>query len=137
MAPEPIKLTHHSDDEYSDVIDRYARVNRGHAARKSGRGEDNGRGGGGVGGGGTSLTVFGKNIVAGFSELQEEHNAFINRLGSNVSSMSELAKFLRSTTLRTSARNQFRGQIKKITRGGVNTDRVTKSMINKQSNPGY
>lgn len=80
------------------------------------------RAAGGVGGGGTSLTVFGKNIVAGFSELQEEHNAFINRLGSNVSSMSELAKFLRSTTLRTSARNQFRGQIKKITRGGVNTE---------------
>jgi molybdate transport system regulatory protein len=36
--------------------------------------------------------------------------------------MSDLAKFLRSTTLRTSARTQFRGQIKKIIRGGVNTE---------------
>ena len=80
------------------------------------------RAAGGVGGGGSRLTAFGKNIVTGFRELQEEHSAFIKRLGSNVTTMSDLAKFLRSTTLRTSARNQFRGQIKKIIRGGVNTE---------------
>ena len=34
----------------------------------------------------------------------------------------ELSKFLRSTTLQTSARNQFRGQINKVTKGAINTE---------------
>jgi len=77
---------------------------------------------GGKNGGGSKLTNFGREIVKGFTELQEEHNAFVKRLGTSLNSMSDLAKFLRSTTLQTSARNQFRGKITKITRGGINTE---------------
>ena len=77
---------------------------------------------GGAKGGGTKLTEFGQDIIQGFTELQEEHAAFVKRLGTRLQSMDDLAKFLRSTTLHTSARNQFRGPIIKITRGAVNTE---------------
>ena len=77
---------------------------------------------GGAKGGGTKLTEFGQDIIQGFTELQDEHTAFIKRLGARLQSMDDLAKFLRSTTLHTSARNQFRGPIIKITRGAVNTE---------------
>ena len=77
---------------------------------------------GGSGGGGTSLTQLGKDLLRGFAELQDEHRAFIKRLGTSLHSIDELSKFLRSTTLQTSARNQFRGQISKITKGAINTE---------------
>ena len=77
---------------------------------------------GGAKGGGTKLTEFGQEIIQGFTELQDEHAAFVERLGSSLHSMGDLAKFLRSTTLHTSAINQFRGQVTKITRGAVNTE---------------
>lgn len=80
------------------------------------------RSAGGAKGGGTQLTNFGEDILAGFSQLQEEHAAYVERLGTSLHSMSDLANFLRSTTLHTSARNQFRGQIKKVTRGEVNAE---------------
>lgn len=77
---------------------------------------------GGTKGGGTQLTSFGEEILTGFSQLQEEHAAYIDRLGASLHSMGDLANFLRSTNLHTSARNQFRGQIKKVTKGEVNTE---------------
>lgn len=80
------------------------------------------RNAGGKKGGGTQLTAFGREIITGFSELQEEHAAYVERLGTSLNSMGDLANFLRSSALRTSARNQFRGKIKKVTRGAVNTE---------------
>lgn len=80
------------------------------------------RSAGGKKGGGTQLTSFGQEIVNGFSELEEEHAAYVERLGTSLNSMGDLANFLRSSALRTSARNQFRGQISKVTRGTVNTE---------------
>ena len=80
------------------------------------------RSAGGSGGGGTFLTEFGKELLRGFSELQEEHHSFISRIGTSLHSIDDLSKFLRNTTLQTSARNQFRGQIKKIVKGAVNTE---------------
>ena len=50
------------------------------------------RAAGGSGGGGTSLTQLGKDLLRGFAELQEEHRAFINRLGTNLHSIDELSK---------------------------------------------
>jgi len=46
----------------------------------------------------------------------------LERLGTSLHSMGDLANFLRSSNLRTSTRNQFRGKISKITRGAVNTE---------------
>ena len=80
------------------------------------------RSAGGSGGGGTSLTKLGKELLRGFSELQEEHHSFISRIGTSLRSIDDLSKFLRNTTLQTSARNQFRGQIRKIIKGAVNTE---------------
>ena len=80
------------------------------------------RSAGGSGGGGTVLTEFGKELLRGFSELQEEHHSFISRIGTSLHSIDDLSKFLRNTTLQTSARNQFRGQIRKIIKGAVNTE---------------
>ena len=80
------------------------------------------RSAGGSGGGGTSLTELGKKLLRGFTELQEEHHSFIARIGTSLHSIDDLSKFLRNTTLQTSARNQFRGQIRKIVKGAVNTE---------------
>ena len=77
---------------------------------------------GGATGGGTKLTSFGEEILKGFSRLQQEHDTYVRRLGTSLHSVKDLSSFLRSTTLHTSARNQFRGQIEAITRGEVNTE---------------
>ena len=77
---------------------------------------------GGYGGGGTKLTELGKELLRGFSELQEEHHSFISKVGKSLHSIDDLSKFLRNTILQTSARNQFRGIIKKIVKGAVNTE---------------
>lgn len=77
---------------------------------------------GGKKGGGTHLTRFGEEILEGFCQLQEEHDAYIERLGTSLHSMQDIANFLRSTALRTSARNQFRGLVKAIKHGDVNTE---------------
>ena len=80
------------------------------------------RSAGGYGGGGTTLTGLGKDLLRGFSELQEEHHSFISKIGKSLHSIDDLSKFLRNTTLQTSATNQFRGVIKKIVKGAVNTE---------------
>lgn len=77
---------------------------------------------GGAKGGGTRLTPLGEQIVQGFQTLEQEHQAFVERLGQRVASVSDLARFMRSGSMKTSARNQFRGQISAITPGAVNTE---------------
>ena len=69
---------------------------------------------GGAKGGGTKLTDFGRDILLGFIELEDEHAAYVDRLGTSLHSMGDLANFLRSNALRSSARNQFRGLIEKV-----------------------
>ena len=81
---------------------------------------------GGAKGGGTKLTDFGRDILLGFIELEDEHAAYVDRLGTSLHSMGDLANFLRSNALRSSARNQFRGLIEKVVRGAVNTEVVLK-----------
>ena len=81
---------------------------------------------GGAKGGGSKLTDFGRDILLGFMKLENEHAAYVDRLGTSLHSMGDLAKFLRSNTLRTSARNQFRGLIEELVRGAVNTEVVLK-----------
>ena len=80
------------------------------------------RSAGGSRGGGTRLTDAGNALVSGFQALQAEHSEFVARLGSKVKGVDDVASFLRSTRLQTSARNQYQGKISKITRGGVNSE---------------
>ena len=77
---------------------------------------------GGYHGGGTTLTEVGQEIVQGFQVLQNEHKAFVNQLGEKLSTISDLASFIKNTTLISSARNQYRGKVVGITHGAVNSE---------------
>jgi molybdate transport system regulatory protein len=80
------------------------------------------RSAGGAQGGGTALTELGQRIIEGFQSLQDEHQQFIERLGNKLHSLSDIANFVRSENMRTSARNQFHGIITRITPGAVNAE---------------
>lgn len=80
------------------------------------------RSAGGAKGGGTALTALGEKIVQGFSALQEEHQLMLERLGRKVQSLEDVAHFVRSESLATSARNQFSGTISELIPGAVNAE---------------
>ncbi len=80
------------------------------------------RSAGGSRGGGTKLTEQGKKVVAGFAALEQEHADFVAQLGSKVQGMDDVASFMASNNLRTSARNQYRGRVSRLSRGGVNSE---------------
>lgn len=82
------------------------------------------RSAGGARGGGTRLTPYGEEVLAGMIALQAEHADFVSRLGENLESFGGLSRFLQSSNLRTSARNQFRGRIQALHAGAVNTEVV-------------
>lgn len=77
---------------------------------------------GGAKGGGTQLTEFGLRIIDGFQALMDEHARFVSQLGKQLNSLNDIANFVHSETMITSARNQFRGQIINVLHGAVNTE---------------
>ncbi|MFV0477363.1 MAG: TOBE domain-containing protein [Parahaliea sp.] len=77
---------------------------------------------GGAQGGGTRLTELGQRIIGGFQALQREHEKFIERVGSDLHSLSDIASFIRSESMSSSARNQFRGKIIQVVPGAVNAE---------------
>ncbi|WP_219703188.1 TOBE domain-containing protein [Marinomonas lutimaris] len=77
---------------------------------------------GGAQGGGTLLTELGHKVISGFQALQDEHQKFIERLGDKLHNLNDVASFMRSESVKTSARNQFRGTVSNITLGTVNTE---------------
>ncbi|MGO3740239.1 MAG: TOBE domain-containing protein [Marinomonas foliarum] len=77
---------------------------------------------GGAQGGGTLLTELGHRVILGFQALQDEHQKFIERLGDKLHNLNDVASFMRSESVKTSARNQFRGTVSNITLGSVNTE---------------
>jgi molybdate transport system regulatory protein len=80
------------------------------------------RSAGGRKGGGTRLTEQGRRVLEGFAALQQEHEAFVARLGHKVNNLADVASFMQSSQLRSSARNQYRGRVSRISRGGVNSE---------------
>lgn len=80
------------------------------------------RAAGGAQGGGTSLTPYGQEIVQGFAALQKEHAEFLQRLSRKVQSLTDVAGFMRSGSLKSSARNQFRGVVSQVIPGTVNSE---------------
>ncbi|HDY84235.1 hypothetical protein LCGC14_0507710 [marine sediment metagenome] len=80
------------------------------------------RSAGGAQGGGTALTELGQRIIEGFEALQNEHQAFLDQLGDKLHSLNDIANFVKSENMKTSAKNQFRGTINSITMGAVNTE---------------
>ena len=75
------------------------------------------RSAGGAKGGGTELTEFGRQVLSGFNALQEEHAEFVERLSEKVQHVEDVAQFLHSGQLKSSARNQYRGRVTRISRG--------------------
>ncbi|MDK2777142.1 MAG: TOBE domain-containing protein [Pseudomonadota bacterium] len=80
------------------------------------------RAAGGAQGGGTSLTGYGQEIVKGFLAMQNEHAAFLHQLSRKVHSITDVAGFMTGGTLKTSARNQFRGIVSQVIPGTVNNE---------------
>jgi molybdate transport system regulatory protein len=80
------------------------------------------RSAGGAHGGGTRLTEFGEKILSGFHALQSEHAEFVSRLGEQLHDMNDVSRFIQDSGLKTSARNQYRGTVKTVTPGSVNTE---------------
>lgn len=63
---------------------------------------------GGNRGGGTRLTEQGKKVVCGFAALQQEHADFVAQLGNKAQGMGDVASFLASNSLRSSAQSLSR-----------------------------
>lgn len=80
------------------------------------------RSAGGVKGGGTRLTEYGRRIVKGFRAMEQEHAAYLQRLESKVKTLKDIANFIELGTMRTTARNQYRGSVNAVTHGAVNTE---------------
>ena len=80
------------------------------------------RAAGGTHGGGTCLTELGQEIVRGFLAIRSEHDAFVSQLGKQLHSVDDVARFIKGSALRSSARNQYFGSVKSITRGGVSSE---------------
>lgn len=80
------------------------------------------RSAGGARGGGTRLTDFGQQVLHGFNALQAQHADFVESLGEQMQDVEDVAGFLNLGQLKTSARNQYRGRVSKLTRGAVNAE---------------
>ncbi|MBK7252186.1 MAG: TOBE domain-containing protein [Gammaproteobacteria bacterium] len=77
---------------------------------------------GGKGGGGTRLTVRGQRLVENFRIIEREHHRFIEQLGHEAEGITDDIVLVRRLAMRTSARNQFFGNVVDVRRGAVNDE---------------
>ena len=80
------------------------------------------RSAGGSQGGGSQLTDHGQQILEGFTQVAQEHKEFIDKLGARLHNIDDLASFVKSSQLVSSARNQFMGTVTAIEPGAVNAE---------------
>jgi molybdate transport system regulatory protein len=79
---------------------------------------------GGKHGGGTSLTDYGRKVIAMYRAVEQEYQAALDRLASRLAeegstSVRQFQTLLRRMSMRTSARNQFAGTVKALREGEV------------------
>lgn len=79
---------------------------------------------GGRHGGGSRLTDYGRGLVRLYRQLESGHQRVLTRLESDYPDPQRLSDLLKAITMKTSARNQFRGKVKAVRRGAVNADVV-------------
>lgn len=78
------------------------------------------RAAGGAKGGGTQLTQFGREMLHVWHRMEHEYERFLAQVALGVEGFDDIDKLLRAIAMKTSARNQFRGQIVRVEKGAVN-----------------
>lgn len=77
---------------------------------------------GGSTGGGTCLTEYGRRMVATYRRLEQEWAAVPAAIGRSLNDFDQYYRMTRRFDMQTSARNQFLGTVKVVTRGAVNAE---------------
>jgi len=77
---------------------------------------------GGKGGGGTRLTARGAQLVGNFRTIEQVHNDFLQRLNRQAGALADDLALFSRFKMRTSARNQFFGAVKRVAQGAVNDE---------------
>lgn len=79
------------------------------------------RNAGGARGGGSEVTRYGRSLITAYRALQNEYELVLQRF-SRLGNAVDLQQLLRILAMKTTARNQLRGRVKKVTKGAVNGD---------------
>src|ERR1700676_1863968 len=77
---------------------------------------------GGHHGGGSHLTEHGHQLVRLYRLLEAGYQHLLGQMQAQVHDFQKLNELMRAITMKTSARNQFRGVIKAVRKGAVNAD---------------
>jgi molybdate transport system regulatory protein len=79
---------------------------------------------GGIHGGGSQLTEHGRELVHLYRLLETGYQRLLAQMQSQVHDFTKLNELMKAITMRTSARNQYRGKITTVHKGAVNCDVV-------------
>lgn len=71
--------------------------------------------------GGTRLTDFGREAVFAWRRMQIEYERYRTRVAQGIEHFADIDRLLQAISLKTSAGNQFRGRIKSIECGAINS----------------
>jgi molybdate transport system regulatory protein len=77
---------------------------------------------GGRHGGGTTLTEYGRRVVAAYRRLEKERERVLAHLNRIMGDFDEYYRVIRRFDMQTSARNQFLGKVKTVKPGAVNAE---------------
>lgn len=77
---------------------------------------------GGKHGGGTTLTEYGRRVVAAYRRLEKERERVLTHLNRIMDDFDQYYRVIRRFDMQTSARNQFLGTVKTVKTGAVNDE---------------
>ncbi len=77
---------------------------------------------GGKNGGGTTLTPYGRRVVVAYRRLEKERERVLAALGQIMDDFEQYYELIRRFDMKTSARNQFLGRVKTVTKGAINSE---------------
>ncbi len=77
---------------------------------------------GGKHGGGTTLTDYGRRVVAAYRRLEKERERVMSQLNRIMGDFDQYYQLIRRFDMQTSARNQFLGKVTAVKKGAVNAE---------------